>query len=64
MPYETAGCVRNDDGDCSCGGSGIAGGGGGTTSWTVEEAVGEPGGGAGGFRMATLEGSLPLLAAF
>ena len=56
--------MRNDDGDCSCGGSGIAGGGGGTTSWIVDEAVGEPGGGAGGFTRATLEGSLPLIAAF
>jgi len=56
--------VRNDNGDCSCGGSGIAGAGGGTTSWIVEEAVGEPGGGAGGFTRATLEGSLPLIAAF
>ncbi len=50
MPYETAGCVRDDDGDCSCGG------GGGTTSWIVEKAVGEPGGGAGGLTKATLEG--------
>lgn len=42
-----AACVLTDEGYSSKGGGGTAGGGGGTTSWVFDEAVGEPGGGAG-----------------
>ena len=42
-----AGKVLEDEGDSREGGRGTAGGGGGTTSCVFDEAVGEPGGGAG-----------------
>lgn len=42
-----AGSVLEEEGDIRDGGGGTAGGGGGTTSWVFDEAVGEPGGGAG-----------------
>ena len=42
-----AGGVLEEVGDSREGGGGTAGGGGGTTSWVFEDAVGDPGGGAG-----------------
>ena len=42
-----AGRVLEEEGESREGGGGTAGGGGGTTSWVFDEAVGEPGGGAG-----------------
>ena len=41
------GSVLEDEGDSREGGGGTEGGGGGTTSWVFDEAVGDPGGGAG-----------------